>query len=1302
MPNFTPQQQDAISHHGHDILVSASAGSGKTTVLVERLITEILEQGTDLDQLLVVTFTDAAAAEMQARIRKALEQELARAQAPEQQRLRKQINLLAAAQISTLHAFCSQVIHKFYYLLDLDPSFRLLTDDTERQLLMEQVWGELRDHYYDADDHEFFDLADQFGSDRSDEGLTQVIFQLYYFAITRPETQQWLRNLTKNYQIDTTIDSSSFYQKWLAPYFRQRCQQLQQQYTVLAQTAKPIIKAEVVTEPAAASLELLAALLAQPQPTYADFKNTITGLQLPARFMKALKKNGEVITAAETDTRLTVSRLLQTLRDDLKQFRGDYFQRSETQIVADQKKAQQVVQTLAKITTEFITAYQTEKRRLKALDFNDLEQLTWQLLSYQDPNDQTRPVRDYYQQRFHEVMVDEYQDINPLQEAILQTVSRRDPGNLFMVGDVKQSIYGFRQADPRKFLDKYAAFKAPTNPGERIILAENFRSAENINASTNFIFEQLMHHDLVELDYDEDAQLKTGATAYPADLGTTTELLLYEAKNSGAAAETAGISPEAYAAFDKKQATMAILGRRLQQMHASGYQICDGPDQPLRPMAYRDVAILVPTRANNLEIVNQLAEFGIPVYVQDANDYFQTTEIQVMLALLALINNPEQDIPLVTVLRSPIGAFDENDLAAIRGRQRSGNFYEALQAMAALGASAESLSDTGDLTGQAGITPSAELGQISEQTRALAGKSADFLEMLNDFRDYSAQHSIAELIWKIYQTTGYLNYVGGMPGGLQRSMNLHALYQRAFVYEQSSFKGLYQFIDFITEMQSHNQDLAQAQVGDADQDAVQLMTIHGSKGLEFPIVCLYDLDHGFNNSDYTKNAVVLDGQLGLGLKYYDRQTRIKYPTLIDTFIRQQRQQGSIAEEMRKLYVALTRAKQKLLLVGAIDTWASTLAKFENPETEQTPLLPVTLRDPSKLHNFLSMILPAVLRSPKLQISGGSDQTDSAAKIALNQADFLIHLYQAPELMQTIQPSMAAPTNAPTPLTRLDEKLAATITKLLDFQYPHQTATQTTAYQSVSEIKQAFADPDQFQLSFLPLATGQTGPGAQPAMAGAPVGEAGQSIQPATSGRYLDQEFPAPAFLTATQEVTGAQIGTATHLLLQRVDLRQSMTLAYLNDLRQELTTAGLIDAAVAPRIDLTAVQNFFATDLGQTLQAPDNQVFREVPFSLLLPAQAIFAMPDEPEIQNLLVHGIMDGYVITPAEVILFDYKTDHLGTGPNQAKRLAALIEKYRGQLNLYGQALSSILQRPIAQQYLYFLSANKLVALTGNNLTV
>ncbi|WP_261805597.1 helicase-exonuclease AddAB subunit AddA [Lapidilactobacillus luobeiensis] len=1275
MTNFTPQQQAAIDHHGHDILVSASAGSGKTTVLVERLITEILQQGTDLDQLLVVTFTDAAAAEMQARIRKALENELGRTSDPQQQqRLRKQLNLLAAAQISTLHAFCLQVIHKFYYLLDLDPSFRLLTDDTERQLLMEKVWGDLRDHHYDADDPDFFALADQFGNDRSDDGLTQTIFQLYYFAITRPETSQWLQRLPTDYQIETTVDSSPFFQKWLTPYLRQRCQQLQQQFIVLIQTATPIIKAEVVTEPAQASLTALTTLLAQSQTTYLQFKECLQGLQLPARFMKTLKKNGEVITTDETETRLAVSRQLQVLRDDLKDFRSDFFELPEAQIIAGQKATQTVVAHLAEITSEFITAYQNEKLRLKALDFNDLEQLTWQLLTYQDPNDQTRPVRDYYQQRFHEVMVDEYQDINPLQEAILQTVSRRDPGNLFMVGDVKQSIYGFRQADPRKFLDKYTAFKATDEPGERIILAENFRSAENINASTNFIFEQLMHHDLAELDYDEDAQLKTGSTAYPEDLPTDTELHLFETKTveqpETALEDSDSVSAEALAAFDKKAATIQILGRRIRQMHDAGYPICDGPDQPLRPMAYRDVAILVPTRANNLEIVNQLTELGVPVYVQDANDYFQTTEIQVMLALLTLINNPEQDIPLVAVLRSPIAGFNENELARIRGQQRTGNFYHALQAMAAVAATAENTVPE---------TPA----RLSELTK----KCQQFLAQLTSFRDYSTQHSIAELIWTIYQKTGYLDYVGGMPGGLQRSMNLHALYQRAFAYEQSSFKGLYQFIAFIEQMQTHDQDLAQAQVGDADQDAVRLMTIHGSKGLEFPIVCLYDLDHGFNNSDYTKNAIVLDGRLGLGTKYFDPETRIKYPTLIDTFIRRQRQQASISEEMRKLYVALTRAKQKLILVGSISNWSETLAKYENPALEQQQLLPITLRDPSKLRDFLSMILPAVLRAPQLAITGGSEQTDSQAKIAGNGAKYLIHLYQAPELLRSL-PAASDTTRATTAPAPLDTKLRSTVQTLLDFEYPHQSATQTTAYQSVSEIKQAFTDPDQFRLSFLPLAGQQTAPRPLPA------GQLGADND-RLPGRFLAQDFPEPAFLATDQAVTGAQIGTATHLLLQRVELRRPLTLTYLEELRRSLVTAGLILPAVAAKIELQSVQTFFSTELGQQLQDPQNQVFREVPFSLLLPAQAIFEMPDEPDIQNLLVHGIMDGYVITPEQVLLFDYKTDHLPTGATQTAKLTTLIAKYQGQLNLYAEALSNILQRPIAHKYLYFLSNNQLIDL-------
>lgn len=1259
MTDFTPSQQAAITHHGHDILVSASAGSGKTTVLVERIITKILS-GVNLDQLLVVTFTDAAAAEMRGRIRQAIENQLASTTEPQQiQFLRQQLNLLGSAQISTLHAFCLQVIRKFYYVLQLDPSFRLLTDQTEHELLMEKVWQNIRDHYYDMDDSAFFALADQFGSDRSDQGLGETVFQLYQFAVARPNGESWLQGIATDYQTGEQLTDNRYFQRWLRPYFRGQVQEIQATLRQLLTATERISNGEKLLATIEQNLQLTQTCLALPAASYRDFKTVITGLTFPAQFeLKGRSKANKELYATELPQRQVVKTLLERLKKEFQQpLIDDFFFADEQLLIHGQRETAQILATLTKITQEFMTAYQAEKQRLKALDFSDLEQLTWQLLTWQDETG--APVRNYYQHQFHEVLVDEYQDINPLQEAILQAVAQRQPGNLFMVGDVKQSIYGFRQADPSKFLEKYQQFKLTEQPGERIILAENFRSTANINHSTNFIFQQIMHHDFAELDYDQDAQLVTGAQDYPADLETTTELLLYDQKSASAidSEQSEAINDELAASQDKKLATIRLMGLRLKQLVDQGYQVyqrgAKGAAGQKRPATYRDFAILVPTRQNNLEIVSQFQTLQIPIFVKDANDFFQTTEIQIMLALLRLINNPEQDIPLVTVLRSPIGGFDENDLAAVRSLTKTGNFYYALRQ----------------------VTLSTD--KVAPE---LLAKVQTILNRLQALREYVVQHSIAELIWQIYQTTGYLDYVGGMPGGLQRSLNLQALYQRAFSYEQTSFKGLSQFIDFIEQMQQHDQDLAQAQVGTADQDAVQLMTIHGSKGLEFPIVFIFDLDHRFNMLDLTQRKLILDGKYGLGTKYLDLDQRVKYPTLINSFVRRQHQQALIAEEMRKLYVAMTRAKQKLLLVGAVSDWDRELSKDQLVEGDDwtAVLLPLRLRQPEKLNSFLQMILPAVLRSPALKIVGSHNEPDlpSEQQLHRNQANYLIHLYQLADL---IQPAPSVPTNtaAQGPKSAVDTKLQATIEQLFNFKYPYQTATQTTAYQSVSEIKQAFTDPDQFQLSFLPLATG-----------------AAQATPQVASGRYLNDDLPKPKFLMAAQAVTGAQIGTATHLLLQRLDLRQPMTLTYLAALRDNLIDQGLLEAAVAAKIELTEVQHFFTSTLGQALQDPANQVFREVPFSLLLPAQAIFEMPDEPSVSNLLVHGIMDGYLIGPNGVTLFDYKTDAISS-VQSTQRLSQLTERYRGQINLYGQALSHILQQPVTHKFLYFLSANQLVEL-------
>lgn len=1251
MPKFTPQQQAAIDHHGHDILVSASAGSGKTTVLVKRIIEEVLH-GVPLDQLLVVTFTDAATTEMRERIRQALNDAVEQAtNSAEKQALRQQLNLLNTAQISTLHSFCLKVIQKFYYLLDLDPNFRLLADDTEKELIKEQTWANVRDQHYDAEDEAFFQLAEQFGNDRSDQGLADAVFSLYEFAIARPQPLVWLDNVAQSYQIENSISDNPYFQDKIKPVLLNNIQEVATACDHLLAKLPTITddKGELAEFFTADQQLLRSIILAKNQVL--DYHTLATKLQqikFPIRFTVKAKKYAE-----ELPEREAFKQQLDVVKERYKTLMAQYFFAPEATLIKSQQAASAVLQTLVDVTKEFIQAYQAEKQRLKALDFNDWEQLTWELLMF--VKDGQQPVQAYYRQLFHEVLVDEYQDINPLQEAILQAVSQDEPGNLFMVGDVKQSIYGFRQADPSKFLQKYQAFKSEDVTGERIILAENFRSTANINQSTNFLFQQVMHHDLAELDYDQDAQLVTGAQDYPEDLETSTEVLLYETKSTTekTAADDNAILDSA---FSKEEARIKLLGQKIKQLLDEPYQIYDRKLEQKRNITYHDIAILVPTRQDNLAIVSELQSQGIPVFVKDANDYFQTTEIQVMLAFLEIINNPEQDIPLVTVLRSPIGNLNENDLAVIRATDKHHNFYHALQKAAQLPDS------------------------------PLTTRLQDFLQLLNHLRDYTVQHSIAQLVWEIYQQTGYLDYVGGMPGGLQRAMNLHALYQRAFSYEQTSFKGLYQFINFIKQMQAHEKDLAQASVGESNEDAVQLMTIHGSKGLEFPVVFVFNIDHQFNQSDVRRNKVVLDGKYGAGIKYIDLQKRVKYPTLIDNFIRQQHQQAAIAEEMRLLYVAMTRAKQKLLLVGAIDNWDKLVQTYQVNDEHLTTLLPTTLRLPSKLQNFLQLMLPAILRAKTLQIRGTA--TQSASSLLPTTAQFTIELFNQSDLIE----APVTATNPETvgavevPLTKLDQKLQTTIATLLNFQYPHQTATQTTAYQSVSEIKQAFTDPDQFQLSFLPLT-----------LAGTVDQQQAAHLLPPTdlSGRLVNDDFPKPSFMTQQQKVTGSQIGTATHLLLQRVELQRLIDLNYLSELRQRLTDQQLILPEVAAKIDLQAIVNFFKTPLGQALQDQQNRVQREVAFSLLLPAQAIFKMPDETEIQNLLVHGIMDGYVINDDDVILFDYKTDYVGHGTQQAERLAELVAKYQGQLNLYEQALSNMLQRPVTHKYLYFLDIDQLVEL-------
>jgi ATP-dependent helicase/nuclease subunit A len=1214
---FTAHQQAAVDARGHNILVSASAGSGKTTVLVERVIQEIL-QGTDLDQLLVVTFTEAAAAEMRQRIQAALEAQLKKlAPGTKQQRLRRQLGLLGSAQISTLHAFCLRVIQRYYYVIDLDPNFRLLTDDTEQLLLREDVWTDLREKLY-ATSPSFPQLVQNFSNDRSDDGLTDLVYRLFDFANANPDPAAWLNALPQAYVVgNQPLTETPFYQQQLRPYLESELMQAQRDLA----SALNVVQAQP-------DLEKFGPVLTKDQANLATLRQTVAegdwdSIQKALtsfKFQRAPSlRNLEPAVLAAKNT-------VATYRDQAKKtvtaLATAYFQLPAEDTQQIMVAAGTLVQQLVEVVQQFQTAFAQAKRQRQVLDFSDLEHLTLAILNA--PNGQQ--VQANLQQQFQEVLVDEYQDINRLQETILTTVSQATPGNRFMVGDVKQSIYAFRLADPSLFLKKYQAFAGTETPDQRIILAENFRSAPAVTDFVNLIFSQLMDETVGEMPYDDAARLIPGAK-YP-ELSAQPELLLYTADEK--------TGP------DKTQGQLQMVGQKIQDLVAHG-QLYDRKTQQMRAVTYGNIALLAPTRKNNLALTETFKVMGIPLVVANTENYFQTTEVQIMLSLLQIIDNPYQDIPLAAVLRSPIVGLKENELAALRINQRTGDYYQAVLAF-------QKWAVTGSFEGK------------------LQQKLTRFLGQLTQFRQLARQNQLVTLIWTIYQETGFLDYVGGMPAGAQRQANLHALYERAHAYEASSFKGLFQFVRFIEKMQEKDQDLAEAPTV-SQENAVALMTIHSSKGLEFPIVFLMDGNHQFNQASLRQDYV-LDDRYGMGITYLEPTERVKVPTPQQALLRTQVQQRQAAEEMRLLYVALTRAEQQLYLVGTYPSQEAAVAKWQRGLQSQHLVLNDSLRRDT--NNFMDWLGYCLVRQPQFP-QQWLDQGQPAPVLADDQTAFKITFVQPQDLAQlatTMAPQQAdndwrLPLK-PADLTTID---VDQIQQVLNLQYPYQASTSTTAYQSVSEVKQLFADPDVLEMNQLDLQT------------------------PQGKRRYVQQDFATPQFLQTTRQPTPAEIGTATHLVLQQVDLTHQPTLASLGETVATLVAQGLLTTEVAHKIELPTLMTFFDSSLGQQLLAQPTAVKREMPFSLLLPAQQLFQELPASEDTQVLIHGIMDGYLVTPDDVILFDYKTDHVGL-KQPAKRQALLKERYRGQINLYAAALAQLLQRPVTQRYLYLLASGDLLA--------
>ncbi|WP_430603962.1 helicase-exonuclease AddAB subunit AddA [Enterococcus sp. DIV0724b] len=1240
---FTDNQWQAVFDGDENILVSASAGSGKTTVLVRRVI-EKLKSGTDIDRLLIVTYTEAAAKEMKERIQVALQKAITNESEQEKkQHFIKQLSLLPTANISTLHAFCLTVIRRFYYLIEMDPVFRLLTDETEMLLLKEDVWDELREKFYADNEETFYQLTSNFSNDRSDDGLTKLVFSLYEFARANPDPDEWLAHLADSYRVDGQLGDSALFQEYLKPQVMDSLLRCVDRYEEMIRMTEGEEK-----------LAKIATLARYEKEFVETFTSQLADNDLESGFEISKTVTFERYPTVRAEDYKEIAAQAKNLREQNKKAINDIisnlFTLSPEQMKEILEQSQPLVQEMAKVGKAFIDSYSKQKLRKGLVDFNDLEHFTLAILAKNEAGVWlASEASNYYREKFDEVLVDEYQDINRLQETILYWLRRptAEEGNLFMVGDVKQSIYSFRLADPTLFIEKYNQY-GQNKDGKRIVLAENFRSRKNVLDFTNLVFEQLMDERVGQIAYDDAAQLVHGFDQFAEAENYDTELLIYE-KKSEQLEETLKLDDSQLILEDKTEGELHMTALKIRELIDNKFLIYDKSTKENRPLTYKDIVLLTPTKKNNLTILEIFKLAGIPIQVNDAQNYFQATEVQTMVALLQIIDNPYQDIPLAAVLRSPIVGLRENELVTIRLAAKKSSYYEAFLTF--------NQTDTDN-----------------SQQQSLKEKTTKFAEWLEQWREIARRNQLSTLIWQIYQDTAYLDYVGGMPAGKQRQANLFALVDRANSYEQTSFRGLFQFVRFIEKMQEKDKDLAEPVIL-SEENAVRVMTIHASKGLEFPVVFILDMTKEFNLGDLNERYI-FDDRLGVGIRYLDQTDRMLYETLPFLAIKQAKLKKLLSEEMRKLYVALTRAEQKLYLVGSYNNQEATFKEWLKIADVQTKVLPSEnrLQGKSSLMNWVGMSL---VRHQKMAEFQTEFVTEKIAGITQHPASFSISFMTEKTIQEQFAALQFIDTSAikEVETKKSDSKSIEKGLRRLNYEYPYQLSTKTTNYQSVSEIKRVFEDPDNKEIAKIEVDEKNT-------------------IQPTPMiiHRMSEGELGKPRFIETIRKPSAAEIGTATHYLLQLLDLKNEPTKESIIQLIDELIKTKIIQENVAKQINVEQVLSFYQTSLGQLLLENPAKVIREQPFSMLLKAEELIKDYPKETQDDLLIHGMIDGYVEQEESCILYDYKTDFVQDIEN-IQEIKKIIQRYRGQLNLYRKALAQATSKEVNQVLLVLLSAGIII---------
>ncbi|HGS9714462.1 TPA: helicase-exonuclease AddAB subunit AddA [Clostridioides difficile] len=1270
-PKWTKEQLEVIESRECNLLVAAAAGSGKTAVLVERIIQMITsrENPIDIDKLLVVTFTNAAASEMRERIGDAIGKALD--ENPENKHLQNQLVLLNKSSITTIHSFCLDVIKSNFHRINLDPNFRI-GDQTECAILKQEAIEEVFEDLYEERDEGFLNLVESYAERGGDKEVQDIILEIYSFAMASPEPKKWLIDSAERFNIDENFDfSQSIWARAILDTVKIEINGLCLNMERALKEVESIEELETFAEKLSVEYKKIADISQACNKSWDEAYKKMASMSFE-NYVKGVKRISKDAPSYIKESKEKAKTIRDKTKKSLESIVSATFNKDNDSIREEIKYLYNIVKPISSVVLRFEEEYSNKKREKGIIDFNDIEHFALNILTDVDEKGNIVPsdIAVGCRNKFYEIFIDEYQDSNLVQEVLLKAVANTETPNRFMVGDVKQSIYRFRQAKPELFLQKYNNYNDKKGSSHRkIMLYKNFRSREEVVDAVNYIFENIMNENIGEIEYTEKERLNLGAnfnvdTDEKSIIGGATEIHLIQKDNKldddiindkDDRINNKENEIEEEEKLDNIQLEARMVGniiKDLMKVNEDGkiQKVYDKGIDGYRPVEFRDIVILLrATSAWAPVFADELMNMDIPTYADVGVGYFDTIEIKTILSLLQIIDNPMQDIPLISVLKSPIFGFTPEDLIDIRVQSKDKIFYEVLKSTAEYDGFTDSQNEN-----ESEFIPSEEC----------INKSKDFLIKLKEFKEKSMYMSTDEFIWYLYTRTGYYAYVGALPGGSQRQANLKVLFERAKQFEETSLKGIFNFVNFIEKLKKSSSDMGSAKTLGENANVVRIMSIHKSKGLEFPVVICSAMGKNFNTQDF-KKSILYHHNLGYGPQFVDYERRISFPSIAKEALKSKINIENLSEEMRVLYVAFTRAKEKLIITGSTRNIQDSIKRWSNGiESLDT----ISQYEILKGKNFLDWIMPCVLRHRDLSNLLEEVGLDAVFNVEhnskwygklWNKNDILVEKKSDEEKESIEEILEKIDVNNP------DSDYYGEIEEKLNYIYPYEFSTRKPATISVTEIKKIQNNYEEELINTI-----------------------------------FEQKviLKKPLFIQNEEErekISGTERGTIVHLVMEVLDLKN---VSSVNDIKSQIrgfVSKGIITEKQASIVNPYKIYKFFASNIGKRMLNAEiinreKSIYAQVNMKDIYIYEKLINNDDKKLYDNesVMLRGIVDAYFEEDNQIVLVDYKTDFVNE-----ENINQIIEKYKKQLDLYADIIETLTGKSVKEKCIYLFGVDEAV---------